>query len=74
VEDRVIELPVPDGDIPACKPLGAETTSIPTESASLPGGGTLDSYVAADGSTYDFPNFPEGFDPLFATAEELAEY
>jgi hypothetical protein len=74
VEYKVIALPVPDGDVPACKPLGGETVSTPSETESLPGGGVLETYNGDDGVAYSFPRPPEGFEPVMASAEELSEY
>lgn len=74
IEIKAIELPVPDGDIPACKPLDAETPSPPSETNSLPGGGTSYSYVDEEEETDEFIEPPESFDPLAASAEELEEY
>ncbi len=71
---QTLELAEPDGDIPACNPLGGETPTPATETSELPGGGTLYTYETANGETYKFPQPPEGFDPLTATAAELEEY
>jgi len=70
-----LELAEPNGSIPACNPLNpGEITSTPDEVVSLPGGGKTAIYHAAGGLTYEFPEPPNGFNPVAASAEELETY
>lgn len=74
IEEKFIDLPIASGDIPACRPLSKPTPSPPTETSSLPHGGTSRTYDAEGGLSYEILEAPNNFDPLSATNEELKEY
>ncbi|HKZ14413.1 MAG TPA: LamG domain-containing protein [Solirubrobacterales bacterium] len=73
-DSSLLSLVEPDGSIPACSPNGGLTTGTPNEVVSLPGGGELEIYEGADGTVWEFPEPPAGFEPLKATNAELEEY
>jgi hypothetical protein len=72
IEDAEIGITPPDGDVTDCN-ANEEATSGPSRVEELPSGGT-DRVFEGKEFTYEQPIPPPGFDPLKATAGELAEY
>jgi hypothetical protein len=70
---KTLELALPDGSMQACMPLNGTNTYAPTETVSLPFGGSMEVYDGAEG-TYEFPNPPASFSPFTASNSELEEF
>jgi hypothetical protein len=63
-----------DGNIPACPATGGVSEGPPTETVSLPGGGTRYVYAGSEpGSGFESVVPPASFRPATATAKELEE-